>query len=176
MEDYYSTEREFKKHHVTEVNKSVLEVLDTVMDPEIPVLSILDLGIVREVRVQDGKVDIAITPTYTGCPAMHLIEMEIRAAMAQSGLEANVKTVLSPAWTTDWMREGALEKLSQYGIAPPGRIASMQHADTATPKRIECPQCTSSNTEVISEFGSTACKALYRCLDCREPFDYFKCH
>jgi len=163
-------------HQVTEENNSVLEVLDTVMDPEIPVLSILDLGIVRDVRVEDGKVYIAITPTYTGCPAMHLIEMEIRAAIAQLGKEAIVKTVLSPAWTTDWMREGAMKKLSQYGIAPPKRIAAMQHPVCGTPDPIACPLCASVNTEVISEFGSTACKALYRCRDCREPFDYFKCH
>jgi ring-1,2-phenylacetyl-CoA epoxidase subunit PaaD len=150
---------------------TVWQILATVTDPEIPVLSILDLGIVREVNMApDASIEVVITPTYTGCPAMDMIAMNIRLALAEYK-NVTVKTVLSPAWTTDWMTEAGKAKLQQYGIAPPKGNAGSIPQDG-----VECPQCHSTHTKLLSEFGSTACKALYQCQDCREPFDYFKCH
>ncbi len=146
-----------------------------VCDPEIPVLTIADLGVLRDVEVAGDEVTVTITPTYSGCPAMRMIEFEIVTKLAEAGFpDAQVRTVLSPAWTTDWMSEEAREKLRAYGIAPPqgragGRGALFGH-DT-----VACPQCGGTDTERVSEFGSTACKALYRCRSCGEPFDYFKC-
>ena len=150
----------------------IWQILETVCDPEVPVLSILDLGIVRKVAVAENEVVITITPTYTGCPAMDMISMNIRFALIEKGIK-NIKiiTTLSPAWTTDWMTESGKKKLLEYGIAPPKGNAE----DIAT-NGIECPQCQSINTILISQFGSTACKALYKCNDCLEPFDYFKCY
>ena len=136
-----------------------------VEDPEIPVLTIDDLGILRDVRLADGIVEVTITPTYSGCPAMAVIAWEIEAALRRAGFAAcRVRSVLSPAWTTDWMSAEGRRKLAEYGIAPP---------TTATPA---CPRCGGGPTEVISAFGSTPCKALHRCLTGREPFDAFKCH
>ncbi|MBK9107194.1 MAG: phenylacetate-CoA oxygenase subunit PaaJ [Saprospiraceae bacterium] len=146
------------------------------MDPEVPVLSVIDLGIIRNIEIVDGKVLIVITPTYTGCPAMQFIEMNVKAAVENLGYKVNIRTSISPAWTTDWMSESGKMKLKSYGIAPPGRLASLDPEAFGILDKVSCPRCTSSNTERISEFGSTACKALYRCMDCREPFDYFKCH
>jgi ring-1,2-phenylacetyl-CoA epoxidase subunit PaaD len=160
---------------------AVWDLLQSIPDPEIPVISICDLGIVREVSAGDGeRADIVITPTYSGCPAMQVIEDDIRAKLIAGGFkDVRIKTALSPAWTTDWMTESGKAKLASYGIAPPThkvtgdgaaivRFVSRRHAGPA------CPQCGSHQTERLSEFGSTACKALYRCLECREPFDYFK--
>lgn len=146
-----------------------------VVDPEIPVLTIADLGVLRDVTVTDGAVEVAITPTYSGCPAMNMIAVEIELALEREGIRnPKIRTVLSPAWTTDWMSEQGRRKLKEYGIAPPqagsGRRALFGEQEVA------CPQCGSVNTEVLSEFGSTSCKALWRCKACREPFDYFKCH
>ncbi|MES2599413.1 MAG: 1,2-phenylacetyl-CoA epoxidase subunit PaaD [Pseudomonadota bacterium] len=146
-----------------------------VVDPEIPVLTIADLGVLRDVTVIDGAVEVAITPTYSGCPAMNMIAVEIELALEREGIRnPKIRTVLSPAWTTDWMSEQGRQKLKEYGIAPPqagsGRRALFGEQEVA------CPQCGSVNTEVLSEFGSTSCKALWRCKACREPFDYFKCH
>ena len=146
-----------------------------VVDPEIPVLTIADLGVLRSVAVNDGQVEVAITPTYSGCPAMNMIALEIELALERQGIRgARVQTVLSPAWTTDWMSEDGRRKLRDYGIAPPqaggGRRALFGV------ERVTCPQCGSGDTQVLSEFGSTSCKALWRCRACREPFDYFKCH
>jgi ring-1,2-phenylacetyl-CoA epoxidase subunit PaaD len=151
--------------------------LDEVPDPEIPVLTIADLGIVRDVVVHpDGETEVIITPTYSGCPAMHAIEVNIRAVLQEKGVDSiRITTVLSPAWTTDWITENGRKQLLEYGIAPP--IGTADKALLLGEERgIPCPQCGSKNTEMISQFGSTACKALHRCLDCREPFDYFKCH
>jgi ring-1,2-phenylacetyl-CoA epoxidase subunit PaaD len=146
-----------------------------VVDPEIPVLTIADLGVLREVTVTDGRVDVAITPTYSGCPAMHMIMLEIELALEREGLRNfKVRTVLSPAWTTDWMSEAGRRKLREYGIAPP-QVAGSRRALFGA-QQVACPQCGSEDTEVLSEFGSTSCKALWRCRSCREPFDYFKCH
>jgi ring-1,2-phenylacetyl-CoA epoxidase subunit PaaD len=146
-----------------------------VVDPEIPVLTIADLGVLRDVAVHDGRVEVAITPTYSGCPAMNMIALEIELALEREGIARPViRTVLSPAWTTDWMSDDGRRKLREYGIAPPvngsGRRALFGEQEVA------CPQCGSANTELLSEFGSTSCKALWRCKSCREPFDYFKCH
>ena len=152
-------------------------------DPEIPIISLSELGILRGVRTgADGVAEVVITPTYSGCPAMGQIEDDVNAALAQHGLSARVVTQLTPAWTTDWMSEAAKEKLRAYGIAPPqcgsagdtshGTVKFSRHA-TRT-ESVPCPQCGSHNTTEVSPFGSTACKSQYRCLDCLEPFDYFK--
>jgi ring-1,2-phenylacetyl-CoA epoxidase subunit PaaD len=146
-----------------------------VVDPEIPVLTIADLGVLRDVAVHDGRVEVAITPTYSGCPAMNMIALEIELALELIGIAKPViRTVLSPAWSTDWMSEDGRRKLKEYGIAPP-RAGSGRRALFGE-QHVECPQCGSADTELLSEFGSTSCKALWRCKRCREPFDYFKCH
>jgi ring-1,2-phenylacetyl-CoA epoxidase subunit PaaD len=152
----------------------VWDLLDHVMDPEIPVISVVDLGIVRDVRVAAGAIEVVITPTYTGCPATRQIEQDIRAALARAGVDATLSIVLSPAWTTDWISEGGREKLKAFGIAPPVGKAG-KRALFGAEADVACPRCGSLRTEMISEFGSTACKALWRCTECREPFDYFKC-
>ncbi|MGO3933319.1 1,2-phenylacetyl-CoA epoxidase subunit PaaD [Rhodopseudomonas pseudopalustris] len=158
-----------------ELRQRAWDAAATVVDPEIPVLTIADLGVLREVSVAEGRVEIAITPTYSGCPAMNMITLEIEMALARAGIsDARVRTVLAPAWTTDWMSAEGRAKLKDYGIAPP-QIASSRRALFGT-LEIACPQCGSIDTEQLSEFGSTSCKALWRCKACREPFDYFKCH
>ncbi len=147
----------------------------SVVDPEIPVLTIADLGVLRHVAVAGDRVEVAITPTYSGCPAMNMIALEIELALAREGFpNAKVRTVLSPPWTTDWMSEEGRRKLKDYGIAPPEPKSSRRALFGV--QEIKCPQCGSANTELLSEFGSTSCKALWRCKSCREPFDYFKCH
>jgi len=165
--------------------KKTWEILEQVADPEIPVLSILDLGIVRDVLISPSLpgekgpgLEVIITPTYSGCPAMDVIAMNIRMALLQSGFKRiKITQQLSPAWTTDWMTEEGKNKLRSYGIAPPqtmpGHINKMLFTGEV---QVECPQCYSKNTKLLSQFGSTACKALYQCNDCKEPFDYFKCH
>ena len=146
-------------------------VLQQVCDPEVPVLTITDLGIVRDVKISGEEVEIVITPTYTGCPAMDMIAMNIRLALIDNGYsKIKITSVLSPAWTTDWMTEEGKQKLKQYGIAAPNKKFVIPVDG------VECPQCNSTNTKLVSEFGSTACKALYQCRYCKEPFDYFKCH
>lgn len=146
-----------------------------VVDPEIPVLNIADLGVLREVSVADGMVEVAITPTYSGCPAMNVIALEVALALERAGIApARVKTVLSPAWTTDWLTEDARRKLAAYGIAPPAAHASRRALFGEL--ELGCPRCGSSETERLSEFGSTACKSLWRCRGCAEPFEHFKCH
>jgi ring-1,2-phenylacetyl-CoA epoxidase subunit PaaD len=147
-----------------------------VVDPEIPVLTIADLGVLREVTLHDdGGVEVAITPTYSGCPAMNMIAFEVAIALERAGFaNASVRTVLSPAWTTDWMSEDGRRKLKDYGIAPP--LPANSRRALFGIQQVQCPQCGSQDTELLSEFGSTSCKALWRCRSCREPFDYFKCH
>jgi ring-1,2-phenylacetyl-CoA epoxidase subunit PaaD len=163
-------------------------VLEAVPDPEIPVVSIRELGILRDVRrAADGVLDIVITPTYSGCPAMSQIAKDVAHALDKAGLTPyRITTVLAPAWTTDWMSADAREKLRAYGIAPPtgncGNAAPSSHEPQQKVMRFvpralpapSCPRCGSAHTERLAQFSSTACKALYRCLDCREPFDYFK--
>jgi ring-1,2-phenylacetyl-CoA epoxidase subunit PaaD len=157
------------------LEQRVWQLLEEVKDPEIPVLSVVDLGIARDVRVHDGRVEVVITPTYSGCPAMDTIRHDIELALASEGLEAQVTTQLAPAWTTDWLSDSGREKLVAYGIAPPAHASHDKRALLGERAAIACPRCGSDHTERLSEFGSTACKALYRCRDCLEPFDYFKC-
>jgi len=152
-------------------------VLAGIMDPEVPVLSILDLGIVRHAALQDGKARVVITPTYSGCPAVNTIAMDIRLRLMAEGLpDVQIVTQLSPAWTTDWMSAQGRVRLLEYGIAPPAEPLSGADQPFAEEAIVRCPRCNSVHTELISRFGSTACKALYRCTACGEPFDYFKCH
>jgi ring-1,2-phenylacetyl-CoA epoxidase subunit PaaD len=158
-----------------ELRQRAWQAAAQVVDPEIPVLTIADLGVLREVAINDGHVEVTITPTYSGCPAMNMIALEIELALEREGFRGSkIRTVLSPAWTTDWMSEEGRHKLREYGIAPP-QASSARRALFGV-ERITCPQCGSEDTEVLSEFGSTSCKALWRCNSCREPFDYFKCH
>jgi ring-1,2-phenylacetyl-CoA epoxidase subunit PaaD len=159
----------------TDLRQRAWNAAASVVDPEIPVLSIADLGVLRDVRVADGHVEVAITPTYSGCPAMNMIALEIELALERAGIRnSKVRTVLSPAWTTDWMSEDSRRKLREYGIAPPQTASSRRGLFGV--QQVECPQCGSNDTELLSEFGSTSCKALWRCKSCREPFDYFRCH
>ena len=156
--------------------EQILNFLEEVHDPEVPVLSVVDLGIIREVQVDTEGTLITITPTYTGCPAMNVIEEDIKAKLKEKGVaNCKIKTVLAPAWTTDWISEAGKKKLEEYGIAPPEKTSSDKSLLTGKHKVIKCPRCGSTDTEMKSFFGSTACKALYVCLSCKEPFDYFKC-
>ncbi len=153
--------------------EKILEILENVADPEVPVLSVLDLGIIREIKINQNNIEIFITPTYSGCPAMQTIATNIKFELIANGIDnVVVKEILSPSWTTDWMTENGKKKLQEYGIAPPQYDENKKGLD----ENIVCPQCHSINTKLLSQFGSTACKALYKCLDCLEPFDYFKCH
>ncbi len=153
------------------------QILEEVVDPEIPVLTIGDLGLLRDARVDaDGAVTVTITPTYSGCPAMDMIEHEIKRVLGEHGYgPVAVETVLHPAWTTDWLSEAGREKLRAYGIAPPVRGTASKRALFGDEPEVACPHCGSKDTEQVSQFGSTACKALWRCRACLEPFDYFKC-
>ncbi len=157
--------------------EEIISLLSQIPDPEIPVISIVDLGILREVEIVNEKeVKVIITPTYSGCPAMRVIEDEIKKLLVGLKFEKiDIQTTLSPAWTTDWLSTSAKEKLRNYGIAPPEKTSFDKNSIIGKVRKISCPQCNSEQTEMISQFGSTACKALYRCLSCREPFDYFKC-
>lgn len=158
--------------------KKIWDILETVTDPEVPVLTIMDLGIVRDVKITDEAIEVVITPTYTGCPAMDMIAMNIKLALAEHGFKnVRITSVLSPAWTTDWMSEEGKRKLKEYGIAPPNPKQQVcTDSLFAANEGVQCPLCNSYHTHRVSEFGSTACKALYQCDDCKEPFDYFKCH
>ena len=168
---------------MSSVVDKIWATLEPLTDPEIPVVTLRELGILRDVRETAEGIEVVITPTYSGCPAMGQIEDDVRASLEQAGIEARVITQLAPAWTTDWMSDEAKEKLRAYGIAPPHRTCgSSGDAEVSVLKfvrrqptaAVACPQCGSTHTVVTSEFGSTACKALYKCLDCQEPFDYFK--
>ncbi len=154
----------------------IKRILSVIPDPEIPVISIEELGILRDVRVEGEQITIDITPTYSGCPAMKVIEQDIVSLLHEKGMDkVKVNLIYSPAWTTDWITEGAKEKLRKYGIAPPEKSTVDKGTLTGKPKNLSCPRCGSKHVEMVSQFGSTACKALYKCLDCKEPFDYFKC-
>jgi ring-1,2-phenylacetyl-CoA epoxidase subunit PaaD len=154
----------------------IWEILKEVVDPEIPVLSVIDMGVVRDVVKTANGIEVSITPTYSGCPAMEMIANDIKSALLQKGYSGvTIKTVLSPSWTTDWITDEAKEKLRKYGIAPPEHSTADKNSLLGNPKVVKCPRCKSEHTEMISQFGSTACKALWKCLDCQEPFDYFKC-
>jgi ring-1,2-phenylacetyl-CoA epoxidase subunit PaaD len=163
--------------------EKIYSLLEQVSDPEIPVLSVLDLGMVRDVICKEEEVEVIITPTYSGCPATDAIAFDIKLKLLENGYsKVKVTYTLTPAWTTDWMTQKGKIKLKEYGIAPPknktanqnnSRIHKMLFEEEDS---IECPRCQSTNTVLLSQFGSTACKALHQCLECKEPFDYFKCH
>lgn len=151
-------------------------VLETIHDPEIPVLSILDLGMIRGVDIHNDEIVVRLTPTYSGCPATEMLKQQIIDAFTQKNLlPMKVVVDLSEAWTTDWLTQAGKDKLTQYGIAPPKGNAHSCGSHIDLVDGIDCPHCQSKNTVLLSEFSSTACKALYRCQSCLEPFDYFKC-
>ena len=165
-----------QQHRAQSPHQELWNLLDAVKDPEVPVLSLWDLGVLCDVQQDaEGKVSVTITPTYSGCPAMDTMRADIATTLAKAGFsDCAIKVQLSPAWTTDWLSPNGRKQLQQYGIAPP-RQDSCAFAAALTPESgIECPHCHSDNTSLISEFGSTACKALFQCRDCHEPFDYFK--
>lgn len=151
--------------------EKILKLLETVTDPEVPVLTVLDLGIIRNIEFKNNHPVITVTTTYSGCPATDVINADIRLTLLEHGYKnIIIKNQLTPPWTTDWMSDDGKRKLKEYGIAPPDKKFTI-------PKDgVVCPQCNSNNTKLVSEFGSTACKALYQCSNCKEPFDYFKCH
>jgi len=156
--------------------KEILSFLEEIPDPEIPVISIVELGVIRKIKSSDKGVEIEITPTYSGCPAMKQMEDDVKSTLKAKGIEnIEIKMVYSPSWTTDWLSIQAKEKLRKYGIAPPNETTTDKSFLTGKSKQVKCPRCHSLNTEMVSQFGSTACKALYKCKDCLEPFDYFKC-
>ncbi|MFY8026247.1 MAG: 1,2-phenylacetyl-CoA epoxidase subunit PaaD [Sediminibacterium sp.] len=158
----------------TIATNAIWKILETVKDPEVPVLSVVDLGVIRAVALEEQLVTVTITPTYTGCPAMDMISMHIKMALNAAGYQTTIQTILSPAWTTDWITENGKQQLKAYGIAPPvGKSFDQTYLEDII---VPCPQCNSTHTVLVSQFGSTACKALYKCEECKEPFDYFKCH
>lgn len=157
--------------------KQIWKILEEVKDPEVPVLSVIDLGIIRSITTPDDKVEITVTPTYSGCPALDVINMDIRLKLIEKGYRnISIQQQLSPAWTTDWMTEEGKQKLKAFGIAPPNPRQQFCKAEMFQQEAVQCPRCNSYHTELISQFGSTACKSIYRCLDCKETFDHFKCH
>ena len=160
----------------TPAQARALEILETVKDPEVPVLSVVELGVVRQVEVAGGDVTVTITPTYSGCPALHAMEQDIESALKAGGFDrVTLKTEYAPAWTTEWMSEPAREKLRAYGIAPPGHLSAQQLVPLgATVRNVACPYCGSANTSLESEFGPTSCKSLHLCHACRQPFEHFK--
>jgi len=159
-----------------EINSELIPILDQVSDPEIPVLTILDMGVIRYAKIVGEKeVLVKITPTYSGCPAMDVIGDDIIKAFNEAGYKAKVELVLSPAWTTDWITERGRIALEKYGIAAPLDAEADKAALLGNEKIVKCTLCGSTNTKLVSQFGSTACKALFQCEDCKEPFDYFKC-
>jgi ring-1,2-phenylacetyl-CoA epoxidase subunit PaaD len=162
---------------------SIWAALAAIPDPEIPAISLVELGIVRDVCWCDGELVVTLTPTYSGCPATAVIAADVAAALADAGIAgARIETRLSPPWTTDWIAPAAKRRLAEYGIAPPGVRAAVQAIDIGALKRrvpaspVPCPRCRSTRTRELSRFGSTPCKAQHRCEDCLEPFDYFKPH
>ncbi|AXG68088.1 putative 1,2-phenylacetyl-CoA epoxidase, subunit D [Kordia sp. SMS9] len=157
------------------IDEELIPILEKVSDPEIPVLSIMDMGVVRSATLINGIVEVSITPTYSGCPAMDVIGDDIAKALKENGYESNVKLILVPAWTTDWITERGRKALREYGIAPPLNPDADKEALLGDKRIVKCTNCNSTNTKLVSQFGSTACKALFKCEDCLEPFDYFKC-
>ncbi len=157
------------------IDSHLIPVLETVSDPEIPVLSVLDLGVIREATEEDGHVTIKLTPTYSGCPAMDVIGDDLKKAFSEVGKTASIELVLAPAWSTDWISEEGLKKMEAYGIARPLSETADKDVLLGDKKLVRCTNCGSTNTHLVSQFGSTACKALFKCDDCQEPFDYFKC-
>lgn len=164
------------KESITITEAEVWEVLEQIPDPEIPVISITELGVVRDVKIDGSSIAIKITPTYSGCPATNVFEQDIKVEMDKLGFEeVSISFQYSPAWTTDWLNEEARDKLRKFGIAPPEGTTKDKKFLLGEDPTVRCPQCKSTNTVMTSQFGSTACKSLYKCNDCLEPFDYFKC-
>jgi len=157
------------------IAKELIPLLAQVNDPEIPVMSLIDLGVVREAHLEGKVAKVTITPTYSGWPAMDVMGDDIRAVLREAGYEPEVKQVLAPAWTTDWITEKGRQALNDYGIVPPEDPTADKKALMGEKHILECPNCHSRHTKMVSQFGSTACKAHFKCLDCGEPFDYFKC-
>jgi ring-1,2-phenylacetyl-CoA epoxidase subunit PaaD len=157
------------------IDEKLGKILETVSDPEIPVLSIMEMGVVRSARLINGVAEVDITPTYSGCPAMDVIGDDIKKALKEAGFESKINLVLSPAWTTDWITPKGRAALEKYGIAAPLEEEADKDALLGNKRLVKCPQCGSFNTKMISQFGSTACKAFFQCQECQEPFDYFKC-
>ncbi|MBX3044434.1 MAG: phenylacetate-CoA oxygenase subunit PaaJ [Candidatus Kapabacteria bacterium] len=161
--------------------EDIFEIISQVSDPEIPALSVIEMGMIRDVIISGNDVEVIITPTYSGCPAMHQITEDVRKVLFEEGIDAKITTRLSPPWTTDWMSEETLEKLRLSGIAPPKSKSKDIDPDNLfsiikVPSQVECPFCLSQNTKILSEYGSTACKSFHYCNDCLQAFDHFKCH
>ena len=161
-----------EQHHI---QTELRPILMNVFDPEIPVLTIVDMGVVRSAVLENNVAKIEITPTYSGCPAMDVIGDDLKIAFAPLGKKVKVELVLAPAWSTDWISESGLQKMEAYGIARPLSESADKDVLLAGAKKVICPQCKSTDTHLVSQFGSTACKALFKCEACLEPFDYFKC-
>ena len=161
--------------HELNIPNELLFILESVKDPEIPVLNVVDLGVIREVEVHDREITIKLTPTYSGCPAMDVIGDDLVRAFEKEGYEANVQLVMSPPWTTDWITDRGRKALEEYGVAAPLEESADKAALLDGESVVKCTNCGSKNTKLVSQFGSTACKAMFQCNDCQEPFDYFKC-
>ena len=161
-----------------EINETkIYNLISTIPDPEIPVLSIVELGMIRKVHIKGDNIIIDLTPTYTGCPATDMIKEDVVNCLKDNGYEnVHINIVIDPPWNTDWIGEEARKKLKKYGIAPPEKSTLDKHNLMLEPDQVHCPRCDSTHTKMLSFFGSTACKSLYKCLDCLEAFDYFKCH
>jgi ring-1,2-phenylacetyl-CoA epoxidase subunit PaaD len=157
------------------IDQALMPILAQVSDPEIPVLTVLDMGVVRSAVINDQHVKVQITPTYSGCPAMDVIGDDIKTALKQAGYSAEIELILAPAWTTDWITPNGRKALEEFGIAAPLEAEADKEALLGNKKLVKCTLCGSKNTKLVSQFGSTACKALFKCEDCQEPFDYFKC-
>ena len=157
------------------IDRQLFSILEKVSDPEIPVLSIMEMGVVRSAIIENTIVKVKITPTYSGCPAMDVIGDDIKKALSEAGYNSEIELILSPAWTTDWITEKGRQALEKYGIAAPLDAESDKDVLLNGKRIVKCTNCSSQNTRLVSQFGSTACKALFKCEDCQEPFDYFKC-
>ncbi|MFC4722324.1 1,2-phenylacetyl-CoA epoxidase subunit PaaD [Geojedonia litorea] len=160
------------EQHIDEI---LIPILEQVTDPEIPVLSIMDMGVVRSAKVENGVARVEITPTYSGCPAMDVIGDDIKKALNEAGYDSEIELILAPAWTTDWITPRGRKALEAYGIATPLDPEADKEVLLQGKRMVKCPLCGSTNTKMVSQFGSTACKAQFQCEDCQEPFDYFKC-
>ncbi|WP_338351123.1 1,2-phenylacetyl-CoA epoxidase subunit PaaD [Nonlabens tegetincola] len=166
---------ELNSEQFLDLPKDVLDILESVSDPEIPVLSVIDLGVIRSVQLDENHVTILLTPTYSGCPAMDVIGDDLDRAFAKAGYTTTVQLIMSPPWTTDWITERGRKAMEEYGIAAPLEPTADKDVLLNNKKLVKCTNCGSTNTKLVSQFGSTACKAMFQCDDCLEPFDYFKC-
>jgi ring-1,2-phenylacetyl-CoA epoxidase subunit PaaD len=162
-------------NNLLKTDLKILKIIESVMDPEIPVLNVIDLGVIREVDVDDQHVTIKLTPTYSGCPAMDVIGDDLERAFEKEGYTTSIQLIMSPPWTTDWITSRGRKALEKYGIAAPLDESADKDVLLNEKKLVKCTNCGSKNTKLVSQFGSTACKAMFQCEDCQEPFDYFKC-